>query len=139
MKRSVAEKLGIKEGTRNFLVHAPADVVETMSLPELDLHDRCEGEYGYIHVFVRCKQDLEQEFSHLKEHLEVTGMLWVSWPKGHKLGTDLTLAVVIEVGYRHGLVESTVVSINETWSAIKFTHPKPGKTYHNSYGTLPNS
>ncbi|GAB3529414.1 hypothetical protein GCM10027402_32720 [Arthrobacter monumenti] len=44
--------------------------------------------------------------------------------------------MIIRIGYEHGLVESTALSVDSTWSAIKFTHPKPGKTYQNSYGTL---
>ena len=67
------------------------------------------------------------------------GMLWVSWPKGGRLGTDLTLPTVIAIGYDLGLVESTCLRVDDTWSALKFTHPKPGKTYRNSYGTLPES
>ena len=55
---------------------------------------------------------------------------------GRQLGTDLTLPEVIRIGYNHGLVESTTVSVDTTWSAIKFTHPKPGKEYRNSYGQL---
>jgi hypothetical protein len=35
------------------------------------------------------------------------------------------------------LVESKTISVNDTWSAIKFTHPKKGKVYKNSYGKLP--
>lgn len=49
---------------------------------------------------------------------------------------DLKLQDVIRIGYSNGLVESTTLSINSEWSGIKFTHPKPGKTYANSYGTL---
>jgi hypothetical protein len=63
-------------------------------------------------------------------------MLWVSWPKGRAGGTDLTLRDVIAIGYRHGLVESKTISITAIWSAIKFTYPKPGKQYNNSYGRL---
>lgn len=63
-------------------------------------------------------------------------MLWVSWPKAGQKGSDLTLTKVIEIGYNHGLVESKSISINNTWSALKFTHPKKGKIYHNSYGKL---
>ena len=37
------------------------------------------------------------------------------------------------------MVESTSLRVDDTWSALKFTHPKPGKTYRNSYGTLPES
>jgi hypothetical protein len=63
-------------------------------------------------------------------------MLWVSWPKGGKLGTDLNIKIVIKLGYDFGLVESTCLSINETWSGLKFTPPKKGKVYNNSYGQL---
>lgn len=63
-------------------------------------------------------------------------MLWVSWPKGGQLETDLTLPKVIKIGYEFGLVERTCLSINEIWSALKFTHPKKGKKYNNSHAKL---
>jgi hypothetical protein len=63
-------------------------------------------------------------------------MLWISWPKGGRLGTDLTLKQIIRIGYSHGLVESKTISLDPTWSAIKFTFPKQGKQYSNSYGKL---
>ena len=63
-------------------------------------------------------------------------MMWVSWPKGGKSGTDLNIQTVIKIGYDFGLVESTCLSINEIWSGLKFTHPKKGKVYNNSYGKL---
>ena len=65
-------------------------------------------------------------------------MLWVSWPKNRQLGTDLSLPEVIRIGYRHGLVESKTLSVNATWSAIKFTHPVAGKVYNNAFGQLPS-
>ena len=55
------------------------------------------------------------------------------------MGTDLALPKVIEIGYNHGLVESRTLSVDDTWSAMKFTHPKKGKAYNNSYGQLPPS
>ncbi len=56
-----------------------------------------------------------------------------------KLGTDLALPKVIEIGYDHGLVESKTLSVGATWSVMRFTHPKKGKAYNNSYGRLPSS
>lgn len=32
----------------------------------------------------------------------------------------------------------TKTRVNVTWSALKFTHPKQGKVYRNSYGRLPD-
>lgn len=79
---------------------------------------------------------MDEVFPRLKSHLKPTRMLWVSWPKGKQLGTDLSLPSVIRIGYSHGLVESTCLSVDATWLALKFTHPKEGKTYNNSHGKL---
>ena len=56
--------------------------------------------------------------------------------KNIQLNTDLTLPIVIKIGYSFGLVESTCLSINEVWSALKFTHPKKNKIYKNSHAEL---
>ena len=88
-------------------------------------------------LFTTSEICVEGSFPKLKGHLTAAGMLWVSWPKAKELGTDLSLPTVIRIGYSHGMVESTCLSVDDTWSALKFTHPRPGKTYNNSHGTLP--
>lgn len=138
MTGSVSKKMGIQEGARAFLVNAPAGVLEAIDLPSLELAKKLSGNFDYIHFFVKSQEEFNDRFPGLKKHLKPTGMLWVSWPKNRKLGTDLTLTKVINLGYGYGLVESKVVSLNATWSAIKFTHPKKGKVYKNSYGKLPS-
>jgi hypothetical protein len=107
-----------------------------MDLSQLNVAARLSGKFDYIHFFTKTQEDFNKQFPRLKSHLKPTGALWVSWPKNRKLGTDLTLVRVIEFGYDHGLVESKTISIDETWSAIKFTHPIKGKVYRNSYGKL---
>lgn len=135
--RSVAEKMGIKAGWTAHLVHAPAGVPESMDLPDLELVDSLDGLLDYLHLFVTTQAQMRMEFPVLVPHLAPRGKLWLSWPKGRRLGSDLTLPRVIEIGYDCGLVESTCLSIDETWSALRFTHPKPGTRYANSFGTLP--
>lgn len=49
---------------------------------------------------------------------------------------DLNLYEVIRIGNSHGLVESTCLSIDHTGSALRFTHPKPGKVYNNGHAEL---
>ena len=136
MTGPVSKKLGIKEGARAILVNAPPEVVEALSLPHLILATRLNGTFDYIHFFAKSQEEFKEKFPTLKTHLKPTGILWVSWPKNGKLGTDLTLPTVIKLGYRHGLVESKTISLDATWSAIKFTHPKKGQVYNNSYGKL---
>lgn len=108
-----------------------------MDLPALDVSETLTGEFDYLHLFVITRKVLRDEFGELRDRLRVGGMLWVSWPKGGRRGTDLSITSVIETGYDLNMVESTCLRIDEVWSGLKFTHPKPGKVYANSYGTLP--
>jgi hypothetical protein len=135
----VARKMGIGEGARAIFVNAPEAARAAIDPPDLDVAAELTGEFDYIHLFARTQAELDGTFPRLKAHLKPTGMLWVSWPKGRRLGTDLALPKVIEIGYRHGLVESKTLSVDATWSAMKFTHPRKGKAYHNSYGRLPTT
>ena len=128
--------MGIKAGTRAHLLGAPPSVVSAIALPPLAVSTELTGQFDYLHLFTTSQAEMEQTFPILKAHLATSGMLWISWPKGRKLNTDLTLPIVIRIGYSHGLVESTCLSVDDTWSALKFTHPKPGKIYNNSHGPL---
>lgn len=139
MPRSVAGKMGVRSGCRAHFVSAPALVLQGMELPELDISGDLSGGFDYIHLFSITQAGMTEDFPRLKRHLNAGGMLWVSWPKAKKLGSDLALPVVIRIGYDHGLVESTCLRIDDTWAGLKFTHPKAGKVYNNSYGTLPGS
>jgi hypothetical protein len=136
MAKSVSAKMGIKEDARAILIDAPADAIKSIGLPDLDVASRLQGAFDYIHFFAEKQKALQKKFPKLKAHLKESGMLWVSWPKEKQKETDLTLTVVIKIGYDYGLVESKTLSVNNTWSAIKFTHPKKGKVYNNKYGKL---
>ena len=139
MTRSVAQKMGIHAGARAFFVNAPESALRAIKLPALTVGDTLEGRFDYVHFFCVTQAEMDDRFPKLKAHLNSSGVLWLSWPKARKMGTDLSLPKVIEIGYRHGLVESTCLRIDETWSGLKFTHPKPGKVYNNRFGTLPNA
>ena len=136
MSRTVSQKMGVKEGMRAFFLNAPQSALNAITLPGLDVGSALQGAFDYLHFFTKTQAEMDDSFPKLKQHLKNTGMLWLSWPKGTKLGTDLALPVVIRIGYSHGLVESTCLSVDATWSGLKFTHPKKDKVYQNSHGQL---
>lgn len=136
MPKTVADKMGVKEGTRAIFINAPEEAVTAIHLPALDVASALTGNFDYIHLFAKSQIEFREHFPMLKTHLKPTGMLWVSWPKNGQLGTDLSITLIIRLGYDYGLVESTALSVDATWSALKFTHPKKGKVYHNRYGQL---
>ncbi|MDO9377009.1 MAG: hypothetical protein Q7T76_21460 [Ferruginibacter sp.] len=136
MTRSGSDKMGIKQGMRAILINSPANFNELSNLPELDVQKRLSGQFDYIHLFTITQADFHKRFPKLKDHLKPTGMLWVSWPKSGQEETDLKLTTVIKLGYDYGLVESKSRSIDKLWSALKFTHPRQGQVYNNTYGKL---
>ncbi|MGJ9421242.1 hypothetical protein [Aeromicrobium sp. CF3.5] len=137
--RSVAQKMGIKARWRAHTINAPHGVLDTLGLPDLEMDPVLTGTFDYLHLFVTTQAEMRVELATTKAHLAPAGKLWLSWPKGRRLGSDLTLHTVIEIGYDAGLVESTCLRIDDTWSGLRFTHPRPGTVYANSYGTLPQS
>ena len=136
MTKSVSLKMGLKENMRAVYVNAPREAIRDIDAPRLDLQSTVRGQFDYIHLFVNDQADFHKNFPRMMKHLRKTGSLWLSWPKKGKNGTDLNLPTVIKIGYDYGLVESKCLSINETWSALKFTFPKEGKVYNNSFGKL---
>ena len=134
--RSIADKMGVKVHAKAHFVNAPTEVIQTLDLPDVEIAEQGSGQFDYIHLFVKQQSEQVDIFPALKAKLKSDGMLWVSWPKGGQLGTDLSLPKVIKIGYEFGLVESTCLSIDSVWSAIKFTHPKKGKIYNNSHAQL---
>ena len=134
--KTVAQKMGIKESGRTVFINAPTEAIVGIKLPTLSISKKMTGEFDYIHLFVKKQSAYTKIFSKLKAHLKLNGMLWVSWPKGGGLDTDLSLPKVIQIGYSYGLVESTCLNINNVWSGLKFTHPKKDKVYNNSHATL---
>lgn len=139
-QRTVAQKMGVKPMSRALLVDAPASAVEAMELPALRTAESREPdeEFDYVHLFALTQEQLDLAFPALRDQLTAGGMLWVSWPKGGRFSTDLTMKSVINIGYAHAMVESICLRVDATWAGLKFTHPKPGTKYANSYGTLPS-
>jgi len=122
-KRPLADKLGIKEGTRAAVINAPpgycerlrerpsAFITETFPVYLLD----------FIQLFAANRKELESEFPRLKRKMTQGGALWISWPKRSSgVKTDLTGAVVREIGLGEGLVDVKVAAVDETWSGLKF-------------------
>jgi hypothetical protein len=136
MTRTVSQKMGVKENSRAIFINPDELAIDNINLPILDIQANLKEDFDYIHLFVKNQTEFIANFRILKPHLKTNGMLWVSWPKGGQLGTDLNIKSVIKLGYDYGLVESTCLSINNIWSGLKFTHPKKGKVYNNSYGKL---
>lgn len=124
-KKSLAAKLGIKEGIRIALLNQPKNYSETLGrLPAgVTVIKNLKGPVEFIHFFTTSRRELESTFPKLKRNLVQKGMLWISWPKGSSnVETDLKENAIIETGLKNGLVDVKVAAIDETWSGLKFVY-----------------
>ena len=122
-KRSLVEKLGIREGAEILILHAPRDYDQTLSpLPSGVLQKKkLIQSLEFIQFFTKQKKELLKEFPKLKKHLRPKGILWISWPKGaSKVKTDLNENIVREIGLANGMVDIKVCAVDEIWSGLRF-------------------
>jgi len=136
MSKTISDKMGIKEYSRCYFLNTPENFFEIIESQPLNISEILEGKFDYIHIFMLTQFELKKAIEKLKPYLSEKGHFWISWPKAKKLETDLSLPIIIKIVYQNGLVESKVISIDNSWSAIKITKPIEGRVYKNSYGIL---
>jgi len=121
--RTLADKLGIKAGTRVTALQAPPTYAALLgTLPEgVTLQSRLSGSSTFIHRFATRRHELVAEFPRIARALTDQGSVWISWPKlSSGVKTDLTENVVRELGLAQGLVDVKVCAVDEVWSGLKF-------------------
>jgi len=120
------KKLGIKDGYRVALLHAPSDVRAELadSLGKCRILRVASGNLDFIFLFTKSRASLEHDLPSVLRSLAPAGMLWISWPKRSSgVATDLDENVVREVGLRAGLVDIKVCAVTDIWSGLKFVIP----------------
>jgi hypothetical protein len=119
----LVKKLGIKDGFRIALVRAPDGFrSELENLPTgVSFVTSVQSRLDFVLFFAKTRSDLTRNFSRLAARLKPAGMLWVAWPKkASGVASDLSDAVVREIGLDAGLVDVKVCAVNEVWSGLKF-------------------
>jgi hypothetical protein len=118
----LAQKLGIKEGSRVFASGAPerfTDALEPWPLGAIEV-DRIDQRTDVIHVFEKSRAKLVRTLATILKKMRQDAAVWVSWPKkASKVPTDITEDVIREVALPMGLVDVKVCAVDETWSGLK--------------------
>ncbi|MFC4349211.1 DUF3052 family protein [Kordiimonas lipolytica] len=113
------KKLGIKEGFRVRLEHAPVHydtLLGPLPVGVEDSQDDCD----FIHAFYKERALFAAELPSLMAAIKRDGMIWISWPKkASKVPTDMTEDVVRDVALPMGLVDVKVCAVDEVWSGLK--------------------
>lgn len=121
----LAKKLGIKEGYSVVLANEPKHYLLLFEdMPEVNyIKNPSEETVDFIHLFCKRKASFEKLSLELKPALKMTGILWVSWPKGSsKIETDLNRDYIREFLLGNGLVDVKVCAVDLDWSGLKFMY-----------------
>ena len=124
-KRSLADKLGLKQGMNVAFFHDPSGYRQLLGLrfKDLNVQKNPKGDMDFIHFFTSSGRELAEQFEILKKLLKKDGMFWVSWPKkSSRRKTDMTEDVVRAVALEHGLVDVKVCAVDEIWSGLKLVY-----------------
>ena len=122
-KRSLPEKLGIKEGTEIGILNPPQNYDQSLTpLPNgVSRAKKLKQSMEFIQFFTKERSELLKKFPDLMKHLAPKGILWISWPKGSsKVKTDLNENVVRDIGLSNGMVDIKVCAVDEIWSGLRF-------------------
>ena len=119
------KKLRIQPGQRLLVLNAPPGYVESLGkLPEgtrLSEQPDPEAKYDFGHLFAKNSSELADLVPVAVQAVQYDGLLWISYPKkSSKVETDLSRDALWELPGETSLRPVTQVSIDETWSALRF-------------------
>jgi CheY-like chemotaxis protein len=120
------KKLGIKSGSKVGLVNHPEGFIKSLGeIPDAvtflsGSHPDCE----IVLWFVHSNQELQDNVQEMAAILG-RGSMWIAWPKKTSpFASDLDQGLVREAGLTNNLVDYKICAIDDTWSALLFTHRK---------------
>lgn len=119
---AVLTKLRMKSGQRAAVVGAPDGVRNAVTeVPEgVDLSEQLLGEFDFILCFVKTKVEVGQMAPSLKAAMKPGAIMWLSYPKGRSIPTDLNRDILGNLMLGFGLQAISNVAIDEVWSALRF-------------------
>lgn len=120
--RSLAQKLGLKEGVTVVLLDAPAGFERTLAAPDgVTLRVGNRGRREMTLWFVTSRAAFERRLPAVARAVG-EGTLWMAWPKRSSgVETDLSEDAIREVVLPAGLVDTKVCAIDDTWSGLRLT------------------
>jgi hypothetical protein len=113
-------KLRYKPGMKVSLHDAPAGFeAQVLAAKDITRASARAKDVDIVQAFFTRKSHLGRSFSKLKAALGPRGILWLCYPKGGALDTDLNRDVIRTMAKTAGLETVALVSIDDVWSALR--------------------
>jgi hypothetical protein len=121
--KSLAAKLLIKPKQKVAIINAPEGYMEVLGeISEgVTIGHAFSADYDQVQLFVRTVSDLAAHGAKAIKAVREGGILWVAYPKkSGAIKTDISRDVGWEVMAQHDWLGVTQISIDDTWSALRF-------------------
>jgi hypothetical protein len=131
MKKALAAKLKIKPVHTVLVLAGPPGF--TKASKQIDLTPAPKKKYDVVILFVENKAALDKAVSKAFSALQADGLMWIAYPKkSANVKTDITRDQGWEAVTTLGFEGVAIVSIDEKWTAFRFSKakvfaPKPVK------------
>ena len=119
----LAKKLLIKPGKRWLFHNAPPNYLELLEpLPDgITTEINPNGYFDGIQLFVINSGDIVDALALIRPFLKPETIFWITYPKKSSgIKTDLEMMGSWDEPARYGLRVVTSMSVNETWTALRF-------------------
>ncbi|HEY8077142.1 MAG TPA: hypothetical protein VIF62_23610 [Labilithrix sp.] len=115
------KKLRYKPGMRVYVANAPVAYESQLGRVAGDIEraKKLSGRIDLIHAFYTRKSAVEKDAKKLAAALAPGGLLWLSYPKGKQLASDLNRDVLREAVAPFGLEAVALVALDDVWSALR--------------------
>ena len=122
--KPIAQKLHLKPGYRVALLNAPATYVAALGAlpPGVELVRSLDASFDFIQLFVQQRADVDAQLPAAKQALRPKGLLWVAYPRGKALATDLNRDKLAAAVQPLGFKAVAQVAVDDVWSALRFKH-----------------
>ncbi|MDQ0261385.1 hypothetical protein [Sinomonas atrocyanea] len=111
------EKLQIRRGTTVAILNAPTDAPAVQG--PFDATDG-PGAADAVLLYARNSDELASQGAPVVSAAREDRLAWIAYPKAKKLGTDLNRDILAREMTAHGADPVRQVSLDDTWSALRF-------------------
>lgn len=117
--KSLIKKLLMKPGLRSIVINPPDGYLQRLG--SFPIEFELEGKFDFVHLFVKSKEEVDVFGPRAIEAVKQDGVLWISYPKGSsKIKTDINRDKGWDTIKAMGFQGVSLVSVDETWSAMRF-------------------
>ena len=127
--KTIPDVFGLKPDMTTRVIGSPKNygqIMDNWQFSHMVKNDK--DKIDFAHLFVQNQSELISWLPKLKNQLQPSGMIWVSWlKKASGISTDVSDNVIRNFAIEIGLVDVKVCALSDIWSGLKLVIPRANR------------